>query len=131
MNGPPLSFNSLCGHAWPSPPKIISSICSFNRYVTACKKSTPIVFEILKLKNAAIWLVESIFAFNYAHLKLHDQFAALIDMKLHAQNQLYISISFWDVKVLKASLILGRIWNFFHKLIFSSNFAYKATVKPQ
>ena len=29
-----------------------------------------------------------------AHLKLHYQFVALIDMKLHAQNQLYTSISF-------------------------------------
>ena len=31
---------------------------------------------------------------DYAHLKLHDQFVALTDMKLHAQNQLYISICF-------------------------------------
>ena len=59
----------------------------------------PIVFEVLKFKNLAIWLAESIFAFNYTHLKLHDQFVALIDMKLHAQNQLYTSISFWDIKV--------------------------------
>ena len=55
---------------------------------------TPIAFEILKLKNPAIWLAESIFAFNHAHLKLHDQFVALIDMKLHAQNQLYALIYF-------------------------------------
>ena len=65
---------------------------------------TPIVFEISKFKNPAIWLAESIFVFNHVHLKLYDQFVALIDMKLHAQNQLYISISFWDIKVLKASL---------------------------
>ena len=49
-------------------------------------------------------MADSIFAFNHAHLKLHDQFAALINMKLHAQNQLYTSISFRDIKVLKASL---------------------------
>ena len=41
---------------------------------------------------------------HLTHLKLHDQFAALIDMKLHAQNQLYTSFSFWNIKVLKASL---------------------------
>ena len=27
---------------------------------------------------------------DYAHLKLHDQFVALTDMKLHAPNQLYM-----------------------------------------
>ena len=64
----------------------------------------PLVFEILKLENPAIWLAESIFAFNYAHLKLHDQSVDLIDMKLRAQNQLYTSISFWDIKVLIDSL---------------------------
>ena len=41
---------------------------------------------------------------DHAHLKLHDQFVALIDMKLHAQNQLYISFSFSEFKVLIASL---------------------------
>ena len=46
---------------------------------------SPIVFDILKLKNPA---------FNPAHLKLHNQFVASIDMKLHAQNQLYTPISF-------------------------------------
>ena len=55
---------------------------------------TPRVFEISKLKNHAIRLADSIFTFNYAHLKLYDQFVALIDMKLHAKNQLYTSISF-------------------------------------
>ena len=34
---------------------------------------------------------------DYAHLKLHDQFVALIDMKLHAPNQLYTSI-FFEIK---------------------------------
>ena len=43
---------------------------------------------MLKFKNPAIWLGESIFASNHAHLKLHDQFAALIDMKLYAKSQL-------------------------------------------
>ena len=49
-------------------------------------------------------MAKSIFAFNHAHLKVHDQFVALIDMKLHAQNQLYTFISFLDIEVLKASL---------------------------
>ena len=40
---------------------------------------------------------------GHAHLKLHDQFVALIAMKLHAQYQPYTSISFWDIKDLKAS----------------------------
>ena len=31
---------------------------------------------------------------GHTYLKLHDQFAALIDIKLHSQNQLYTSISF-------------------------------------
>ena len=80
--------------AWPHPPNITSSICSFNIYVPACKKSflhLPIVFEILKFKNPAIWLAKNVFAFNHAHLKLHDQLVALIDIKLHVQNQLYPS----------------------------------------
>ena len=54
---------------------------------------TPVVLEILQLKNPAI-NAESIFAFNHAHDELNDEFAALIDMKLHTQNQLYTSISF-------------------------------------
>ena len=44
----------------------------------------------------------------HAHLKLHDQFIALIYMKLHTQNQLYTPISFWDIKVLKAFLGMPR-----------------------
>ena len=31
---------------------------------------------------------------DYAHPKLHDQFVALTDMKLHAPNQLHPSICF-------------------------------------
>ena len=39
-------------------------------------------------------------------------------MKLHAQNQLYTSISFWDSKVLKASLGMhGHVWPQSPKLI--------------
>ena len=34
----------------------------------------------------------------------HYQFVVLIDMKLHAKNQLYNSIIFWDIRVLKASV---------------------------
>ena len=47
-----------------------------------------------KAKNSCNLLAKSIFAFNHAHLKLHDKFAPLIDMKFHPQNQLYTSISF-------------------------------------
>ena len=72
---------------------------------------TLIVFEILKLKYPVIWLAKIIFAFNHAHLKFHDQFVTLIDMKLHAQNQYYTSFSFWDLKVLIASLDMpGYPW---------------------
>ena len=45
---------------------------------------------------------------EHVHLKLHDQFVALIDMKLHAQNQLYNSIVFQILKFLKASLGMPR-----------------------
>ena len=31
---------------------------------------------------------------DYGHLKLHDQFVALTDMKLQSQNQLYMSFCF-------------------------------------
>ena len=93
-----LSFNSLFGYAWPCPPKITTSICSFNRYLSTFMEKinfiTPIVFEILKLENLAIWLAKSISAFNHDQLKLHDQSVTLIDMKLHAQNQLYTSFNF-------------------------------------
>ena len=48
---------------------------------------------------------------DHAHLKSHGQFLALIDMKLHAQNQLYTFISHWDIKVLKDSLGMpGHTW---------------------
>ena len=94
------------GHAWPRPPKITSSISSFTRYLPACNQlyNFNSFWGILKLKNPGIWLAESIFAFNDTHLKLHDQFEALIDMILHAKNQIYNSITFWDIKVFKASM---------------------------
>ena len=41
---------------------------------------------------------------DYGHLKLHDQFVALTDIKLQSQNQLYMSFCFWDLKVLIVSL---------------------------
>ena len=41
---------------------------------------------------------------DHAILNLHDQFMTLIYMKLHAQNQLYTSFSFSDLKVSIASL---------------------------
>ena len=46
MNGPPLYRNNMKvslgipKHAWLHSCKITSSICSFNRHVPACKKST-------------------------------------------------------------------------------------------
>ena len=44
------------------------------------------IASYLKSKNPAVWLAKSINGFNHAHLKLNDQFVALTDMKLHAQN---------------------------------------------
>ena len=41
---------------------------------------------------------------DHTHLNLHEQLITEIDMKLHAQNQLYTSFSFWDLKVLISSL---------------------------
>ena len=85
---------------------------------------------ILKFKNPAIWLAKSIFAFNHTHLKLRDQFEVLIDMKLHAQNQLYNPVSFWDIEVFKSSLGMPDhihinlnsqfIWSCMYKINFKS-----------
>ena len=61
---------------------------------------SPTVFEVYKFQKP-LWAYLGMP--DHTHLKLHDQFAALIDMKLHAQYQPYTSISFWDIKVLKAS----------------------------
>ena len=44
------------------------------------------------------------------HLNLHDQLISLIDMKLHARNQLYNSFTSRDLKVLKASLGLSVLY---------------------
>ena len=41
---------------------------------------------------------------DHTYLNLRDKFITLIDMKLHAQNQFYISFIFWDLKVLIVSL---------------------------
>ena len=49
----------------------------------------PIVFEISKLKNAAICLAKSIFVFNHAHLNLNNQFITLMNIYLHAKKNLY------------------------------------------
>ena len=45
---------------------------------------------------------------DYAHLKLHDQFVALTDMKLYASNQLFTSICFCSPR--KANLWLDIIY---------------------
>lgn len=62
----------------------------------------PIVSEKLKLQ--ILQSDKRILAFKHTYLKLHDQFVSLLDMKLQAQKQLYTTISFWDIKVLKISL---------------------------
>ena len=36
---------------------------------------------------------------DHAHIKSHHQFVALIDMDLHAKNQLDNSNSIWGIKV--------------------------------
>ena len=35
---------------------------------------------------------------DHTHLNLHYQFITLIDIKLHAQNLIYTSFSFWDLR---------------------------------
>ena len=37
---------------------------------------------------------------DHTDLNFQDQFTTLIDMKLHTQNELYISLSFSDLQVL-------------------------------
>ena len=100
--------------------------CECNRTPFIDRLVSPIVLEIIKFKNSAIWLAKSIFALNHAHLKLHDQFVVLTDMKLHlhnqfitlinkklhAKNQLYTFLSFWDFKALIPSLGMnGHNWS--------------------
>ena len=41
---------------------------------------------------------------EHAHIKLHDQFVALIGMKLHAHNQIYTFTNFLDIKALRTPL---------------------------
>ena len=50
---------------------------------------TSTVFEIYKFQKP-LWACLGMP--DHPHLKLHYQFVALTDMKLHAQNQLYTSI---------------------------------------
>ena len=52
---------------------------------------TPTVFEIYKLQKP-LWA--SLGMPDHENLKLHDQFVALLDIKLHAENQRHTSISF-------------------------------------
>ena len=35
---------------------------------------------------------------DHNHVNLHYQFITLIDIKLHAQNLIYTSFSFWDLR---------------------------------
>ena len=68
---------------------------------------TPKVFEIHKFQKP-LWACLGMS--DHAHLKLHDQFVALINMKLHAQNQ-KPPLVFEMLKVLKSSLgIPGHAW---------------------
>ena len=69
---------------------------SFQIYMGSIKnksqlKGPPLVFEIYKFQMT-LWACLSMP--DHAHLNLHDQSVTLIDMKLHAQKQLYTSISF-------------------------------------
>ena len=53
----------------------------------------------------------------HAHIKLHDQFVALIGMKLHAHNQIYTSTNFLDIKALRTPLGMpGLAWSHLLKL---------------
>ena len=46
-----------------------------------------------------------------SHLPKSNQFITLIDVKLHAQSQLYLSFCFQDCKVLITSLVMpGHAW---------------------
>ena len=54
---------------------------------------------------------------GHTYLNLHDQVITLIDMKLYAQNRLYTSFSFWDLKALIASLGMpGHDWHHYCKM---------------
>ena len=55
-------------------------------------------------------MAESISAVNHAHVKLHDQFAALIDLKFQAKNQPYTSITVFEI--LKFQGLFGQNWAF-------------------
>ena len=53
------------------------------------------------------------------HVKLHHQFVALVDMYLHAKNQLYTSKSFCDL--LRAFLHLTRELDFPRHLVLTES----------
>ena len=57
-----------------------------------------LLFETLKVLTASLGMHDSTHV--KLHLvKLHHQFVTLIiDVHLHAKNQLYTSNSFWDIK---------------------------------
>ena len=62
----------------------------------------PFAFEIKFQKP--LWVCLGMY--DHIRLKLHNHFINLIDMKLHTQNQLYMSFCFWDLKVLR----FGDTW---------------------
>ena len=70
------------------------------------------IFHTFKFFISSLFSVFSIWGslgmFDHTQQNLHDQ---LIDMKLHAQNQICTSFSFWDRKVFIASLGMpGHAW---------------------
>ena len=65
----------------------------------------PLVFEILKFQKS-LWACVAMP--DHTQLNLHDQFITLIDMKLHAKNQLCTSNNFWDINVEKSCNLIGR-----------------------
>ena len=82
---------------WPT--DIVMVVISWDHFLLRCRDlkinfGTPTVSENYKFQKF-LWAC-------LAKLKLHDQFVALIDMKLHAQNEPNSSFIFWDLKVLIA-----------------------------
>ena len=89
----------------------------------------PIVFEILKFKNPAIWLAESILAFFFADMQINRIIKVIIVNDLNAKN-LYIKwLSFCKIQ---KTLFLGYFWafsqksDFFQKIRFRQIFNLKA-----
>ena len=74
---------------------------------------TPTVFEIYVSKDSLGMSGMP----EHAHIKLHDQFVALIGMKLHAHNQIYTFTNFLDIKALRTPLGMpGLAWSHLLKL---------------